>query len=390
MSSVQRLPLQSYTNTETTVQATRQARNDPLDLDEYVMPGNRHPQLHSPLQSPCTAYQPVQTSTVPMPPYTTFISPFQGSVRDGSDCDGSGYGQLSSSTGRRGSPVPRQRSFISDLPYLYGEPVTIVGHRTSISSSAPPTYMGKTISSGGSSTTSHVSVKEEQPLHGPLTEDTGMDGTIQGHHDNVGNKARKGQPSWSDLRTKAGKERKRLPLACIACRRKKIRCSGEKPACKHCLRSRIPCVYKVTTRKAVPRTDYMAMLDKRLRRMEDRVIKCIPKDEVRDLTAIGRATVKPEPSGSALKNNGSKKRAADEAFGVELEEWSKSKESDESKPPCQPVKVQEVDGTQLRTEGADFLPSKEIQEHLSDVFFDFVYGQSYHLLHKPSFMRELR
>jgi hypothetical protein len=97
---------------------------------------------------------------------------------------------------------------------------------------------------------------------------------------------------WSELKTKAGKERKRLPLACIACRRKKIRCSGEKPACKHCFRSRIPCVYKVTTRKAAPRTDYMAMLDKRLKRMEERVIKIIPKDE-RDMAGIGRAVLKP-------------------------------------------------------------------------------------------------
>ena len=57
------------------------------------------------------------------------------------------------------------------------------------------------------------------------------------------------QPSWADLKTKAGKDRKRLPLACIACRRKKIRCSGEKPSCKHCLRSRNPCTYKASARK---------------------------------------------------------------------------------------------------------------------------------------------
>ena len=59
----------------------------------------------------------------------------------------------------------------------------------------------------------------------------------------------KEHPIWAELKTKAGKERKRLPLACIACRRKKIRCSGEKPACKHCLRSRNPCIYKFSTRK---------------------------------------------------------------------------------------------------------------------------------------------
>ena len=100
-------------------------------------------------------------------------------------------------------------------------------------------------------------------------------------------------PAWTDMKTKAGKDRKRLPLACIACRRKKIRCSGENPGCKHCLKSRIPCVYKVTTRKAAPRTDYMAMLDKRLKRMEERVIKIIPKNEVERIPAVTRAIVKP-------------------------------------------------------------------------------------------------
>ncbi|KAI2788756.1 hypothetical protein POX_e06777 [Penicillium oxalicum] len=48
------------------------------------------------------------------------------------------------------------------------------------------------------------------------------------------------------------------------------------------------------------------------------------------------------------------------------------------------------DGTGLLTEGTEFLPSLDIQEHLAEVFFDCVYGQSYLLLHKPSFMRRLK
>ncbi|KAI9692290.1 MAG: hypothetical protein M1822_006521 [Bathelium mastoideum] len=192
-------------------------------------------------------------------------------------------------------------------------------------------------------------------------------------------------PSWSELKTKAGKERKRLPLACIACRRKKIRCSGEKPACKHCLRSRIPCVYKVTTRKAAPRTDYMAMLDKRLRRMEDRVIKVIPKEESGRVS--NRAIVKPAiPGTPAANSGGNKKRQAEEAFGPELDEWANTKgperPSDSSAP-------KDVDERQLLTEGVEHLPSKEVQQHLAEVFFDYLYGQSYHLLHKPSYMRKL-
>jgi hypothetical protein len=193
---------------------------------------------------------------------------------------------------------------------------------------------------------------------------------------------------WSELKTKAGKERKRLPLACIVCRRKKIRCSGEKPACKHCFRSRIPCVYKVTTRKAAPRTDYMAMLDKRLKRMEERVIKIIPRDEHRDMAGIGRAVVKPAQAGQTPRAPRTihKKRSADEAFNTELNEWARSNPSF-SRIPWQPQVAEE---NSLLVEGAECLPSMEIQEHLAEVFFDCVYGQSYLLLHKPSFMRRLK
>lgn len=196
-------------------------------------------------------------------------------------------------------------------------------------------------------------------------------------------------PPWSEMKTKAGKERKRLPLACIACRRKKIRCSGEKPACKHCLRSRIPCVYKVTTRKAAPRTDYMAMLDKRLRRMEDRVIKLIPKESLPSVAGVGRSVVKPALPGAPPKTpTANKKRGAEEAFGNDLDEWSKSKSANPDVGGSA-SRTKEADDTSLLTEGAESLPPKDIQEHLAEVYFDFVYGQSYPLLHKPSFMRRL-
>lgn len=201
-------------------------------------------------------------------------------------------------------------------------------------------------------------------------------------------------PAWSELKTKAGKERKRLPLACIACRRKKIRCSGEKPACKHCLRSRIPCVYKVTARKAAPRTDYMAMLDKRLKRMEERIIKIVPKSEQESVTAnVTRGVVKPAIPGTLTTGKtAGKKRAAEEAFGPDLDHWartpSKSKLDSVHKPAT--LLVQEAEESKLLLEGGDALPSREIQEHLAEVFFENLYGQAYHVLHKPSYMRKLR
>lgn len=199
-------------------------------------------------------------------------------------------------------------------------------------------------------------------------------------------------PSWSDLKTKAGKERKRLPLACIACRRKKIRCSGEKPACKHCLRSRVPCVYKVTARKAAPRTDYMAMLDKRLKRMEERIIKVIPKAEQGATANIPRAVLKPSiPGANPTSKPANRKRNAGEAFGgVEafLKASSNNEQVETEKANAQRIK--EAEENHLFQEGADALPSKEVQEHLAEVFFDNVYGQAYNLLHKPSYMRKLK
>lgn len=202
-------------------------------------------------------------------------------------------------------------------------------------------------------------------------------------------------PAWSELKTKAGKERKRLPLACIACRRKKIRCSGEKPACKHCLRSRIPCVYKVTARKAAPRTDYMAMLDKRLKRMEERIIKVVPKaDQDAMASAVTRAVVKPAIPGT-LPGGGkavAKKRGVDEAFGPDLDHWARAPSRSKLDGPNKPstILVQEAEESKLLLEGGDALPSKEIQEHLAEVYFENIYGQAYHLLHKPSFMRKLK
>ncbi|KAI8634581.1 fungal-specific transcription factor [Xylariaceae sp. FL1651] len=246
---------------------------------------------------------------------------------------------------------------------------------------------------------------QESPRDGPnsfednMSDDFGLSTGAPGDCTELGGKSKENKsdptPAWSELKTKAGKERKRLPLACIACRRKKIRCSGEKPACKHCLRSRIPCVYKVTTRKAAPRTDYMAMLDKRLKRMEDRIIKIVPKSEQdTSVNNVVRGVVKPVLPGSLPPNNkqSGKKRVADEAFGAELEHWARGPSRprlDSSGKPTS-LQVQEAEESKLLFEGAESLPPKDLQEHLAEVFFDNIYGQAYHLLHKPSYIRKLK
>nr|ABB97391.1 zinc finger transcription factor 1 [Fusarium oxysporum] len=230
----------------------------------------------------------------------------------------------------------------------------------------------------------------------PTTDEFGLASCNRADGTDLGGKPKEDKagatPAWSGLKTKAGKERKRLPLACIACRRKKVRCSGEKPACKHCLHSHIPCVYKVTTRKAAPRTNYMVMLDKRPKCMEERIIKAIPKSDQEVASSVTRPVVKPVIPRAVLSNKPTRKRGAEEAFGPDLEAWAKapSKPKIEGDDRPSSLQAQEGEENKLQHEGTEALPSEEIQEHLAEVFFDNIYGQSYHLLHKPSYLRKLK
>jgi len=136
----------------------------------------------------------------------------------------------------------------------------------------------------------------------------------------------------------------------------------------------------------------MAMLDKRLKRMEERVIKIVPKEDQGRISTIGRAVVKPAIPGLPPKPANEKKRGASTAFPEDLGEWSRSRPGVPRKPSAPgdvTVGAEESEDNRLLQEGAESLPSRELQLHLAEVYFDFVYGQSYHLLHKPSFIRKL-
>lgn len=285
---------------------------------------------------------------------------------------------------------------LSDISPVPGPMLMPQHQRLSVSSIGTQSYGHRHDSLGGSDAWSPSSSRGQGPKHPdeqlPKSVADQGDGMMHDSGEGGSKNEEEEPPPWSELKTKAGKERKRLPLACIACRRKKIRCSGEKPACKHCLRSRVPCLYKATARKAGPRTDYTAMLDRRLKRMEEKVINIISKEDLPDQAATGRAVVKPAspiPASNPSHSSPTKKRSVDQAFVRELEDWTHSREQPLPDEVCRHRNLKDGEKT-LLTEGAEFLPARELQEHLAEVFFDCVYGQSYLLLHKPSFMRKLR
>src|ERR1043165_7127848 len=63
-------------------------------------------------------------------------------------------------------------------------------------------------------------------------------------------------------------KRKRLTQACDACRKKKVKCSGDKPSCNNCSRLGITCTYLPSTRRRGPRVGLVESLEKRLQQME--------------------------------------------------------------------------------------------------------------------------
>ncbi|TVY73972.1 putative transcriptional regulatory protein [Fusarium oxysporum f. sp. cubense] len=118
----------------------------------------------------------------------------------------------------------------------------------------------------------------------------------------------------------------------------------------------------------------------------------IPKSHHEVASSVTRPVVKPAKPGTVPSSKPTKKRGAEEAFGPDLEAWAKVRSEPKIEGDDGPssLQVQEGEENKLQHEGTEALPSKEIQEHLAEVFFDNIYGQSYHLLHKPSYMRKLK
>ena len=78
--------------------------------------------------------------------------------------------------------------------------------------------------------------------------------------------------SQADKEKKQAKEKKKLIVACIGCRKKKIKCSSDRPACSNCLRLNIPCEYPVIRNRG-SRFGYMEMLNRRMQHLE-KYINC--------------------------------------------------------------------------------------------------------------------
>ena len=75
------------------------------------------------------------------------------------------------------------------------------------------------------------------------------------------------------------KPTRRYGVSCLVCRRKKVRCCGEKPTCRNCAKAGVTCRYK--TNETVPNGVYSALLRSQARVQE-------LEDAIRRLTLSGQ------------------------------------------------------------------------------------------------------
>lgn len=181
------------------------------------------------------------------------------------------------------------------------------------------------------------------------------------------------------------KDKKKPVVACIACRKKKIKCSSDRPACSNCLRLNILCEYPAIRNRG-SRFGYMEMLNRRLNHLE-KYINCSTNPDYHPQFVKIHQKIK---NSEFESNSDSKEPLQDDQSGNQIPTVISSKNISEQisqlepnvpqmHPASPPLPLNDttiVDSIKL--------PPMEIIIHLVELYFRHVHGQTYSFIHKPS------
>lgn len=98
-------------------------------------------------------------------------------------------------------------------------------------------------------------METDQPIpHGESTR-TSVDGPDSQFANNSNSNNNEGNASWVPRPKR---------VACIVCRKRKLRCDGMKPSCGSCARLGHDCAYNEVRKKSGPKRGYVKQLEARL------------------------------------------------------------------------------------------------------------------------------
>ncbi|KAE8151866.1 fungal-specific transcription factor domain-containing protein [Aspergillus avenaceus] len=103
-------------------------------------------------------------------------------------------------------------------------------------------------------------------LNGQLCPSTAHSTATQPHHISMDHAGESFQAGHSDADTSYVPRPKRI--ACVVCRRRKLRCDGKKPSCGTCTRLGHECAYDEVRKKSGPKRGYVKQLEARLAQVE--------------------------------------------------------------------------------------------------------------------------
>lgn len=221
----------------------------------------------------------------------------------------------------------------------------------------------------------------------------------------------------SSNRSAAATPKKKLVVACIGCRKKKIKCSSDRPACTNCLRLNIPCEYPVIRNRG-SRFGYMEMLNRRMQHLE-KYINCSTNPNYKpQFVAIHQKPERPAQllytscgSTRGTVNSGYTNIKSNANLLTDLMKPT-STETDSLITQLGPTIHKELtpppsanfldsdfnssgvasgataSASQFARTGQ--LPPLEIIIHLAELYFRSIHGQTYNFLHKPTFIPRIK
>ncbi|KAI9819894.1 MAG: hypothetical protein M1827_006464 [Pycnora praestabilis] len=89
-------------------------------------------------------------------------------------------------------------------------------------------------------------------------------------------------------------------IACVICRKRKLRCDGNKPSCGTCKRLGHDCTYDEVRRKSGPKRGYVKQLEARLAQVVTQVETLLKNQDSSDINAASSSTTYPDAAQSTL------------------------------------------------------------------------------------------
>ncbi|KAF2771761.1 hypothetical protein EJ03DRAFT_342143 [Teratosphaeria nubilosa] len=100
-------------------------------------------------------------------------------------------------------------------------------------------------------------------------------------------------------------------IACVLCRKRKLKCDGNKPACGTCTRLQHDCSYEAVRRKSGPKRGYVKALEARLAQVET-----LLNTQGDDILSAGKSTSEQAPSTAAPLNGNATRQETQMVAGV--------------------------------------------------------------------------